>query len=491
MTINLVFIGIAVVAILLVVLFFASYVKAPSNVAYIIAGLSKEPRILVGKGGFKIPFFERLDKLYLGQITVDIKTDVPVPTKDFINVKVDAVAKVAPTNTLAGIRLAAKNFLNMNANQIAGQLKDSLQGNMREIIGTVDLKSLNNDRDAFSNNVQDKAQKDMEKLGISILSCNIQNVTDEQGLIENMGADNTWKIKKEAANAKAIAQKEIAIVAAENAKLANDAQVLSDTQIAERQNELLIKKADLKRESDTKKAIADAAYEIQRQQQLKEVNTRTVEAEIIRTQKEQELAAEQVKVMQNKLEAEVNKKADADKYAVSKKAEADLEFAKRKAEAERYSYEQKAIGIKAEAEAEAYKIAQTGEATAKAIELKGLAEAQAMEKKAEAFKKYGNAAIIEMITKILPDVAESVAKPISAIDNMNVYGGDASTVSGNVPAVIKQTFDVVKSATGVDMSDVMKAETYDAKVNKNYDIKGEIPVKNNVESNKNNAKKNK
>jgi len=479
MTINLMFIAIAVVAILLVVLFFASYVKAPSNVAYIIAGLSKEPRILIGKGGFKIPFFERLDKLYLGQITVDIKTDVPVPTKDFINVKVDAVAKVAPTNTLAGIRLAAKNFLNMNVTQIATQLKDSLQGNMREIIGTVDLKSLNNDRDAFSNNVQDKAQKDMEKLGISILSCNIQNVTDEQGLIENMGADNTWKIKKEAANAKAIAQKEIAIVAAENAKLANDAQVLSETQIAERQNELLIKKADLKKESDTKKAIADAAYEIQKQQQLKEVNTRTVEAQIIRTQKEQELAAEQVKVMQNKLEAEVNKKADADKYAISKKAEADLELAKRKAEAERYSYEQKAIGIKAEAEAEAYKIAQTGEASAKAIELKGLAEAQAMEKKAEAFKKYGSAAVIEMITKILHNVAESVAKPISAIDNMNIYGGDASTVSGNVPAVIKQTFDVVKSATGVDMSDIMKAETYDAKVNKNYDIKGEIPVNTN------------
>lgn len=479
MTINLMFIAIAVAAILLVVLFFASYVKAPSNVAYIIAGLSKEPRILVGKGGFKIPFFERLDKLYLGQITVDIKTDVPVPTKDFINVRVDAVAKVAPTNTLVGIRLAAKNFLNMNSNQIAAQLKDSLQGNMREIIGTVDLKSLNNDRDAFSNNVQDKAQKDMEKLGISILSCNIQNVTDEQGLIENMGADNTWKIKKEAANAKAIAQKEIAVVAAENAKLANDAQVLSETQIAERQNELLIKKADLKKESDTKKAIADAAYEIQKQQQLKEVNTRTVEAQIIRTQKEQELAAEQVKVMQNKLEAEVNKKADADKYAISKKAEADLELAKRKAEAERYSYEQKAIGIKAEAEAEAYKIAQTGEASAKAIELKGLAEAQAMEKKAEAFKKYGSAAVIEMITKILPNVAESVAKPISAIDNMNIYGGDASTVSGNVPAVIKQTFDVVKSATGVDMSDIMKAETYDAKVNKNYDIKGEIPVNTN------------
>lgn len=479
MEINIMFVGIAVIVLLVIILFFASYVKAPSNVAFIIAGISKEPRILVGKGGFKIPFFERLDKLYLGQITVDIKTDVPVPTSDFINVKVDAVAKVAPTNTVDGIRLAAKNFLNMSATQIATQLKDSLQGNMREIIGTVDLKSLNNDRDTFSNNVQDKAQRDMEKLGISILSCNIQNVTDEQGLIENMGADNTWKIKKDAANAKAIAQKEIAIVQAENAKLANDAEVKSQTEIAERQNELLIKKANLKQESDTQKAIADAAYKIQEQEQLKLVNTKTVEAEIVRTQKEQELAAEQIKVTQNKLEAEVNKKADADKYAITKKAEANLESEKRKAEAERYLYEQKAAGVKAQAEADAYKIAQTGEATAKAIELQGLAEAQAMEKKAEAFKKYGNAAIIEMITKILPNVAENVAKPISAIDNMNIYGGDASTISGNVPAIIKQTFDVVKSATGVDMSDVMRAETYDAKVNKNVDFKGEIPVNTN------------
>lgn len=466
-----------VVIVLCAILLFSSYVKAPSNIAYVIAGLSKQPRILIGKGGFKIPFFERLDRLYLGQISVDIKTDVPVPTSDFINVKVDAVAKVAPTNSIEGIRLAAKNFLNMSPKEIAHQLRDSLQGNMREIIGTVDLKSLNNDRDTFSNNVQDKAQKDMEKLGISILSCNIQNVTDDQGLIENMGADNTWKIKKDAANAKAVAQKEIAIVQAENARLANDAEVQSQTIIAEKQTDLSIRKSELRKQADTQNAIADAAYKIQEQEQLKEINIRTVEAEIVKTRKEQELAAEQVKVTQNKLEAEINKKADANKYDISKKAEANLESEKRKAEAQRYSLEQEAVGIRAKAEAEAYQIKTTGEATAKAIEAKGIAEAQAMEKKAEAFKKYGNAAIIEMITKILPSVAENVARPISAIDNMNVYGGDASSVSNNVPTVIKQTFDVVKSATGVDMSDIMKSETYDAKVNKNIDFNGEIPVK--------------
>ena len=137
----------AVVA-FLVLFFMLSYVKAPPSYAFIISGLSKEPRVLIGSGGFRIPFFERLDKVYLGQITVDIKTEESVPTNDFINVDVDAVAKIRVTPTSDGTRLAAKNFLNMSPTEIAEQLQDSLQGNMREIIGTLDLRSLNTDRDA-------------------------------------------------------------------------------------------------------------------------------------------------------------------------------------------------------------------------------------------------------------------------------------------------------------------------------------------------------
>ena len=164
------------VAILVVAILLASYVKAPPAVAFIISGLSKTPRVLIGKGGFRIPFFERLDKVYLGQISVDIKTGIPVPTQDFINVDVDAVAKIRVTPNEEGIRLAAKNFLNMQPLHIAEQLKDSLQGNMREIIGTLDLKSLNVDRDGFSDQVMKKASPDMAKLGIEVISCNIQNV---------------------------------------------------------------------------------------------------------------------------------------------------------------------------------------------------------------------------------------------------------------------------------------------------------------------------
>ena len=128
---------IALAALALAVILGLGYVKSPPDQAYIISGLKKDSRILVGRAGVKVPFFERLDKLYLGQMTVDIKTEQSVPTNDFINVNVDAVAKVRIANSAEGIKLAAKNFLNMRPERIAAELQDSLQGNMREIIGTV------------------------------------------------------------------------------------------------------------------------------------------------------------------------------------------------------------------------------------------------------------------------------------------------------------------------------------------------------------------
>ena len=203
-------ITIAVILILILVLITCGYVKAPPDQAYIISGLKHDAKILIGRSGIRIPFFERMDRLYLGQMTVDIKTEQSVPTNDFINVNVDAVAKVRITPSQEGIRLAAKNFLNKKPEDITMDLQDSLQGNMREIIGTLSLKEINTDRDSFSDQVMLKASKDMDKLGIEILSCNIQNVTDDNGLIRDLGADNTSKIKKDAAIAKAQADRDIA-----------------------------------------------------------------------------------------------------------------------------------------------------------------------------------------------------------------------------------------------------------------------------------------
>nr|WP_297764517.1 flotillin family protein [uncultured Butyrivibrio sp.] len=485
--------AIILVAIMVIV---AGYVKAPPDRAFIISGIRRKPRILIGRAGIKVPFFERVDKLYLGQMTVDIKTEQSVPTNDFINVNVDAVAKVRIGTSPESIQLAAKNFLNKNPEQITEDLQDSLQGNMREIIGTLALKTINTDRDSFSDQVMEKASRDMSKLGIEILSCNIQNVTDENGLISDLGMDNTAKIKKDAAIAKAQADRDVAIAKAEADKAANDARVLAQTEIAQKNNALAIKQAELKQQADTANAIADAAYAIQQQEQQKSIATATVNAQIAKAERETELKQKEVLVKQQELAAEIEKKADAEKYQAEKKAEAELiqrqrkaeaakyeqereaDAKKAKAEAEKYALEQQAAGIKAKYDAEAAGIAATGRAEAEAIKAKGLAEAEAMEKKAEAYRKYNGAAMAEMMIKVMPQIAAEIAKPLSQIDKINIYetgeGGEsgAARISGNMPIVMKQVFDTMSEATGVDFAEIMRANTYDAKVNKNVNISG-------------------
>jgi flotillin-1 len=323
----------------------------------------------------------------------------------------------------------------------------------------------------------------MAKLGIEIISCNIQNVTDKEGLIHDLGADNTAKIKKDASINRAIAERDVKIQVAHADKDANDARVDADTAIAMKNNDLALKRAELKRQADTAQADADAAYSIQQQEQQKTINIKTVEAEIEKTKRQQILSQEQIVIRQNELSAEVEKRADAEKYQVQKNAEADLEQRKRIAEAQRYEAEQQAMAQNAASDATRYKLEQEaqgikakGEAEAYAILKKGEAEAQAMDKKAEAYKKYNNAAVAQMMIEVLPQIVENVAKPISAIKDVNIYSGDGngiSAMSGNVPVAIKQAFDVLKSATGVDMADIMKAGSIQAKTTRNINLNGE------------------
>ncbi len=465
---------------LVIALLAVSYVKTSPNVAMVISGLSKKPRYLVGKGGFRIPLLEKTDKLYLGQVTVDIKTKEAIPTNDFINVFIDAVAKVQVDMSDVTFPNAIKNFLNAPPAQIAKEVQDTFEGNLRESVGAVCLKELNIDRDAFSDQVLDKATKDLSNLGLKVLSCNIQNIKDDNNLIKDLGADNTWKIRQEAAITKANAEKAIAIAEATAAKEANDVKVASDTAIAMKNNELEIKKAELKQKADTKNADADAAYEIQKQVQQATINQKTVDAEIEKTKREQVLSQEKIVIKENELSAEINKQADADKYKTEIEAAAELEQRKRIAEAERYEAEQKAIAVKTEAEANKYAklqeaegIEAIGNAEARALSAKYVAEAEGLEKKAEAYEKYGNAAIMDMIVKILPQMASEVAKPISAIDSVNIYDGGVEKVSGNVPAILKQTFDTIESVTGVNMSEVMKADTISAKTDRNINVSAE------------------
>ncbi len=472
-----------VVVVILMAIALTCWVKAPPDVAFILSGWRATPRMLVGQGGVKVPLLERVDKLYLGQMTVDIRTQQSVPTNDFINVKVDAVAKVSVDDSAEARLLASKNFLNLTPELIADQLRDSLEGNMREIVGTLSLKEISTNRDSFSEQVKAAAAQDMERLGIKVISCNIQNITDETGLITDLGADNTARIRKDASIAKALADRDVSVKQAEAMKEANDAKVKAELEIAQRQNELAIRKAELKRESDIKKAEADAAYAIQEQEQRKAIETATVDAEIAKATREEALRKQQVAVREQELAAQIQKKADADKYNISKQAEAELAKRQRESEAKLYEQQRDAEAQKAQAEAKKYAMEQEAagitakaQAEAEAIRLKGEAEAAAMDKKAEALKKYGKAAMAQMAIEILPKVAAEVAKPLGTIDKVTIFGGGnssgMSSMSDNVPLVMAKTIQTIKEATGVDIAEIMRAESYDAKTTKNVNVTG-------------------
>ena len=433
--------------IIVVIILMTGYVKAPPDVAYIISGLKRHPKILIGRAGIKIPFLERKDNLIVKQISVDIKTNGYVPTLDFIGVDIDAVAKIRVKTDEEGIKLAMRNFLNMRETEIIQALTDSLQGNMREIIGTVKLKELCNDRKKFGDEVQEKAQKDMNALGIEIISCNIQRIEDEKGLIIALGQDNMSQIQKDASIAKAQAERDVAIAEADANKAANEARVSADTDIAIKQNELKIKQAELKRESDLKQAEADAAYKIQEETQRKVIEATAVEADIARQEKSVELRKKEAEVKVQELSASIPKQADADKYRQQQMADVELYRRQKDAEAKKFEMERNAEAmrinadaIKYQAEQEAEAIRAKGIAEAEAIKAKGIAEAEATEKKAEAMSKMKEAAVLEMFFKILPEVAANVSKPLENIDKITMYG------EGNTAKLVE---DITKSTTQI------------------------------------------
>ena len=473
-----------IVIVLLIVLLCVGYVKAPPDMAYIISGVKKKSKVVIGKASIRIPFFERLDKLNLRLIPIDVKTSNAVPTADYININVDATVNIKISNDPEKLRLAAENFLNKNTEYIAGVAREVLEGNVREIVGKMKLEEMVSDRQKFANLVKENAEPDLAAMGLDIISFNVQNFVDGNEVIENLGIDNIVKIKKSAAIARAESERDIKVAQAAADKESNDAAVAAQTEIAKKQNELAIKKSELQMEADTKKAMADAAYEIQKEEQRKTIEVTTANADIAKQEREIELKQKEVAVKEQSLEAEIKKQAEADKYAAQQRAEAELYQRQKDAEARQFEAQREAEARKAQAEAERYAkeqevagIRAVGEAEASAIQAKGIAEAEAMEKKAEAYAKYNKAAVAEMMIKVLPDIAAKVAEPLGQIDKITIIGGGeggngVDQVAGNVPVVMAKVFESMKEATGIDLADIINAESYDAQVNRNINVSG-------------------
>lgn len=420
----LIFIGI----ILFVGILLMGYVKAPPNMVYIISGLKRKPKYISGKSTIKIPFLQRVDKLSLAMLSVDVKTSKTIPTADYINIMVDSVAVVKIPNDEESIKKAAENFLNRSSEYINEMIVSVLEGNLREIIGGMPLVNIMNDRKAFAQMVQENAITDMARMGLEIVSFNIQNIDDAGiGVIDNLGIANTVAIQKSAEISRANAEKEIAVAQA-NANLeANEAQVKSETTIAERQNQLAIKKAELLKLENQKNAEAEAAYSIAQEEQRKTKESVTADANAVKAQRE-------IDIRRNVLISERNNEEDAKLYAAQKEAEAIKAVAEANAKAK-----------KLEAEAEAAK-----------VEMVGQAEADALLRKAEAMKQYGEAAILESVLKAYVEMSANIVKPLENIDSITLYGeGNQAKLVEDTTKSLTQLDSGLKDALGIDIKSML------------------------------------
>ncbi len=463
MNLNLIEIGIAVLVVIIgfAILFSTSFVSASPGEIKVISG-PRGQRVIHGKTGWKIPVLERVDQMTAEMISIDAKTSDYVPTNDFINVKVDAAVKVRiGTDKPELFKAATRNFLYKSTDVMADEVRDTLEGHLRAIIGQMELKEIIQDRATFSEKVQENATKDLEEMGLEIVAFNVQSVVDEKGVIENLGIDNTEKIRKDAAKARAVAYQEVAEQEAKSQKIANDARVAADLEIAQKNNELEIRKSELKVAAEIKRAKADSSYSIEQETQRKEIERQRAEANIVKQEKEAEIKEREVRVKEQTLNAEIKKQAEAEKYQREQQAQAARIEREQKAEAEKYEALQQAEALKAKAEAgrfaaeqEAEAIKVKGIAEAEAVRLKLNAEAEGLDKKAEAMLKMKDAAVIEMLVKVLPDVAKAVAEPLKNVDSITMYGEGNS---GKMVGDIMTSLDKVTNGLGIDVRDLIKA----------------------------------
>ena len=483
--------GIVLAAIIFVIILIKSCWKvAGTNEVLIVSGLGKV-KTKSGGGIFVIPLVQKTQKMTLENIQVDFTSRNEIPTKDAIHVLVDAVANMAISQDPARQKVAASKFAGYTIQQIRDIVIPVLEGNIREIISQTDFESLiRGDKKAFSELVMENVTPNLADLGIDLTTFNIQNFSDKNGVIRDLGIENIEKIKKEAQIAAAKAKSEVAIEAAKADKAANDAKVEAATEIAQKQTEFAIKKAQMQEQADTAQARADAAKQIEAENQRKAREIAEAEANLARQEKAIELQEREVAIQERRLEAEVKKTAEAKKYAEAQVADAKAYAAKKAAEAELYERERQAEAARIEAEkkaaadlalataeAEAQKklaeaIEAEGKARAAAKQAEGLAEAEAirakaeaeakgMLEKAEALKQYGDAAkqqmeldAVKVLYEQLPAIAEAIGKGYQGA-NIHVIGNDAGQLAGNMMSGITQITEGFKGATGMDLTSLV------------------------------------
>ncbi len=476
------FITVPVIVILVIVVlggtFWARYKTVGPDEAMIVTGSflgsknvfadssGRKIKIVRGGGAFILPVFQQAEFLSLLSHKLDVSTP-EVYTEQGVPVLADGVAIIKIGGAVEDVATAAEQFLGKPTEDLKLEAQEVLEGHLRAILGTMTVEEVYRNRDKFAQEVQGVAAKDLKKMGMQIVSFTIKDVRDKQGYLEALGKPRIAAVKRDADIAEAQALRDARIQKALADEEGKKAELLRDTNVAEAEKEKELKVAAFKKDQDMAKAEADQAYNIQEARSQQTVVEEQMKVELVRKEREIDLQEKEILRRQKQYDADVKKKADADRYAVEQSAEAAKVKQMREAEAVQYKIEAEAKAFAEQKRLEGMAVADAerakGVAEAEVIRLRGLAEAEAKEKLAEAFEKFGEAAVLDIIVKMLPELAGRVAEPLKSIDKLTVVdtgtGEGAARVSNYVTSLMATAPEMLKNISGIDMEQLVQGLT--------------------------------
>ncbi|WP_165006071.1 MULTISPECIES: flotillin family protein [unclassified Enterococcus] len=471
MVISGVFVAIAIAALIvlmLLIVFVAKYQTAKPDEALIISGSylgsknvhidesNNKIKIVRGGGAFVLPVFQRSNRISLLSSKLDVSTP-EVYTEQGVPVMCDGTSIIKIGSSVEEIATAAEQFLGKTREELENEAREVLEGHLRSILGSMTVEEIYQNRDKFSQSVQEVASVDLAKMGLIIVSFTIKEVRDKNGYLDSLGKPRIAQVKRDADIAEAEALKETRIKKAQAEKESQAAELQRQTEIAESLKEKELKLAAYKEEQDVAKAKADQAYNLESARAQQQVIEQEMQVKVVERQKQIELEEKEITRREKQYDSEVKKKADANRYAKEQEAQAQKVKEVTEAEAERFR-------VEALAEAEANKTRLAGQAEAEATLAKGKAEAEAKQKIADAFKEYGEAAVLSMVIDMLPQLMREAAQPlgniekISVVDTGNSSGesGGANRVTSYATNLLSTTQETLKATTGLDLKEIVE-----------------------------------
>jgi flotillin len=482
--------------------FFAQrYYKAGPNQVLIVSGrrgtyhtpdgtIKKNFRIYHGGGTFVWPLRERIDRLSLELMTLEIKTP-EFYTKFGVPIVVDGIAQIkVRSDDPVAVMTAAEMFLSKSREEMNEIALQMMSGHLRAVISTLPFEEIHANPEAFAQAVQRLTAEDLANMGIQVVSFTIREIRDPQGYIEAIKRPKMAEVQKNAvlgeADAgrdstmgKALAEREATVTASKANQEAQMAKIAADLAVAESEKNKDIQLNRFRAENATAKAESDLAYELQQAKCQQRLSEEKLGVNLVEKNKQIEVEQSEIERRELELVHTVKKPADAERYKVETLAQAEQRRRTAQAEAEANAARLKGLAdaeiirAKGDAEAEALRQRTLAEAEglkakclaeAEGLKAKILAEAEGMQEKAEAWKQYNEAAVAQMFIEKLPDIAAAVAAPLSKIDrivlvnngNGSAEGTGIDRITKGVTDVLAQVPAVAELLTGVNLPDLVR-----------------------------------